>query len=149
MAKKRIQKELEDFHKDPDEAFSFGVKEDMDIFHLQGYLIGPKDSPYSGGIFTLDITLPEDYPFKMPKFLFTTKIYHPNINSMGGICFDFHKDCDWSPALTIRKAMASLSGLLSSPDPDEPLVPEIAHIFKTNKARFEMYAREWTQKYAK
>jgi len=148
MATKRIKKELEDFMKDPDAAFSFGVKEDMDIFNLQGYIIGPEDSPYNGGIFTLDITLPQDYPFRMPKFLFTTKIYHPNINSKGGICLDFQKGTDWSPNLTIRKAMSTLSELLSSPNPEDPLEPEIAHIYKANKARFEMTAKEWTQKYA-
>ena len=63
------------------------------------------DSPYAGGIFSLSIRFPQDYPFKPPKISFITQIYHPNINSNGSICsdhFDILKD-QWSPALTISK----------------------------------------------
>jgi len=41
-----------------------------------------------------------------------------------------------------------LVALLSSPNPEDPLVPEIARIYKTDKAQFEKTAREWTEKYA-
>ena len=60
------------------------------------------DSPYSGGVFFLAIHFPTDYPFKPPKVNFTTRIYHPNINSNGSICLDILRD-QWSPALTISK----------------------------------------------
>src|SRR5580704_15792690 len=61
-----------------------------------------RDSPYSGGVFFLSIHFPTDYPFKPPKVNFTTRIYHPNINSNGSICLDILRD-QWSPALTISK----------------------------------------------
>jgi ubiquitin-protein ligase len=64
--------------------------------------MGPGDSPYSGGVFFLSIHFPTDYPFKPPKVNFTTRIYHPNINSNGSICLDILRD-QWSPALTISK----------------------------------------------
>lgn len=67
-----------------------------------GYLFFKGDSPYSGGVFFLSITFPTDYPFKPPKVAFSTKIYHPNINSNGSICLDILRD-QWSPALTISK----------------------------------------------
>src|ERR1700712_5661179 len=72
------------------------------------------DSPYSGGVFFLAIHFPTDYPFKPPKVNFTTRIYHPNINSNGSICLDILRD-QWSPALTISKGTIILCLVLSVP----------------------------------
>jgi len=63
------------------------------------------------------------------------------------MCLDILKD-QWSPALTISKVLLSISSLLTDANPDDPLVPEIAQLYKTNKAKFEATAREWTKKYA-
>lgn len=109
--------------------------------------MGPSDSPYAGGVFFLAIHFPTDYPFKAPKVNFTTRIYHPNINSNGSICLDILRD-QWSPALTISKVLLSICSMLTDPNPDDPLVPEIAHVYKTDRARYDATAREWTRKYA-
>jgi ubiquitin-conjugating enzyme E2 D/E len=37
--------------------------------------------------------------------------------------------------------------MLTDPNPDDPLVPEIAHVYKTDRARYEATAREWTRKF--
>ncbi|KAJ4827027.1 hypothetical protein Tsubulata_018196, partial [Turnera subulata] len=101
MGTKRILKELKDLQKDPPSSCSAGpVGEDM--FRWQATIMGPADSPYAGGVFILDIGFPPDYPFKPPKVAFKTKVYHPNVNSDGGICLDILKD-QWSPALTVSK----------------------------------------------
>lgn len=147
MALKRIQKELIDLGKDPPANCSAGPIDEKDQYHWQATIMGPDDSPYAGGVFFLNIHFPTDYPFKPPKCNFTTRIYHPNINSNGSICLDILKD-QWSPALTISKVLLSISSLLNDPNPDDPLVPEIAHIYKSDKTKYEATAREWTRKYA-
>ena len=132
MALKRIQKELIDLGRDPPVNCSAGPTNEQDQFHWQATIMGPDDSPYTGGVFFLNIHFPPDYPFKPPKVTFTTKIYHANINSNGSICLDILKD-QWSPALTISKVLLSISSLLTDPNPDDPLVPEIANLFKSNR----------------
>uniref|UniRef100_UPI003F884CAF ubiquitin-conjugating enzyme E2 n=1 Tax=Cysteiniphilum litorale TaxID=2056700 RepID=UPI003F884CAF len=146
MASKRILKELKDLQEDPPTSCSAGpVAEDM--FHWQATIMGPTDSPYAGGVFLVTIHFPPDYPFKPPKVAFRTKVFHPNINSNGSICLDILKE-QWSPALTISKVLLSICSLLTDPNPDDPLVPEIAHMYKTDKNKYESTARSWTQKYA-
>ena len=74
----------------------------IDLPSLQATIMGPADSPFSGGVFFVSIHFPPDYPFKPPKVSFQTKVYHPNVNSQGSICLDILKE-QWSPALTISK----------------------------------------------
>ncbi|KAJ4145099.1 hypothetical protein LMH87_003959 [Akanthomyces muscarius] len=134
------------YSRDPPSSCSAGPVGE-DLFHWQATIMGPSDSPYSGGVFFLAIHFPTDYPFKPPKVNFTTRIYHPNINSNGSICLDILRD-QWSPALTISKVLLSICSMLTDPNPDDPLVPEIAHVYKTDRPRYEATAREWTRKYA-
>mmetsp|Transcript_50034 Transcript_50034/g.82947 ORF Transcript_50034/g.82947 Transcript_50034/m.82947 type:complete len:148 (+) Transcript_50034:66-509(+) len=146
MASKRINKELQDLGKDPPSNCSAGPV-GSDLFHWQATIMGPPDSPYQGGVFFLNIHFPTDYPFKPPKVNFTTRIYHPNINSNGAICLDI-LNSQWSPALTISKVVLSICSLLTDPNPDDPLVPEIARIYKQDRGKYETTAKEWTRKYA-
>ncbi|XP_072912543.1 ubiquitin-conjugating enzyme E2 D4-like isoform X1 [Hemitrygon akajei] len=146
MALRRIQKEYQDLERDPPALCSAGPVGD-DYFHWQATIMGPSDSPYQGGVFFLNIQFPSDYPFKPPKVSFTTKIYHPNINSNGSICLDILRS-QWSPALTLSKVLLSICSLLCDPNPDDPLVPEIAHTYKSDREKYNKLARDWTNKYA-
>ena len=146
MALKRLQKEVSEIQKDTPVNCSAGPNNN-DLFNWEATIIGPTETPYEGGIFKLKILFPADYPFKPPKITFETPIYHPNINANGGICLDILKD-QWSPALNITKVLLSICSLLDEPNPDDPLVPDIAQLFKSNKAEFTRLAREHTIKHA-
>jgi ubiquitin-conjugating enzyme E2 D/E len=146
-ALRRIQKEYKDLQKDcPANTAIAPISED-DMFKWQATIMGPDETPYSGGLFFLRIKLPEEYPFKPPIVQFATKIYHPNINANGGVWIDILQH-NWTPALTIDKVVLSVCSLLSDPNPDYVFDSEIGTLYKENKAKFDQTAREWTQKYA-
>ena len=144
---KYVSADLRQFNDDPPENISAGPINNNDLLHWQATIMGPDDSPYEGGIFFLNIKFPSDYRFKPPKFTFTTKIYHPNINSNGSISLDIIMD-QWSPALKISKILISISSLLSDPNPDDPINFEAANLYKKNKYEYYKKAREWAIKYA-
>ena len=48
----------------------------------------------------------------------------------------------------LSTVLLSICSMLTDPNPDDPLVPEIAHVYKTDRSRYEATAREWTRKYA-
>ncbi|KAK4051891.1 hypothetical protein OIV83_002596 [Microbotryomycetes sp. JL201] len=169
---KRIAREIQDVKKEslPPGCTAAPIADDK-LFDWRGQIEGPPDSPYEGGMFELSITLPPDYPFRPPKVVFLTKIYHANINTQGGICLDILKG-QWSPALSIVKVLLSISSLLADPNPHDPLMPDVSRsMFATLLSVHDTYtflllthkiaqkylrdrkahdktAREWTTKYA-
>jgi len=147
MALRRLQREYSEIQQDPPSNCTAGPVSDADFFTWKAMIFGPAESPFQGGVFNLTIRFPSDYPFKPPIVTFSTKIYHPNINAAGGICLDILKQ-QWSPALTISKVLLSILSLLTDANPNDPLVPDIANLYKTNRAEYEQVAREWTQLYA-
>ena len=44
--------------------------------------------------------------------------------------------------LTRPLVLLSICSMLTDPNPDDPLVPEIAHVYKTDRSRYESTARE-------
>ena len=73
----RLSKELQLLLKN--DEFKIKVKEE-DLRNLKATMKGPKDTIYEGGEFSLEIQVPEEYPFKPPKIRFVTPILHPNVH---------------------------------------------------------------------
>lgn len=138
MALKRIQKELLTISQDHPAQCSAGPVAN-NMFHWKVTITGPDNSPYQGGIFSLAIYFPINYPFKPLKVSFIICIYHPNVGQNGGICLEI-LDSEWSPTLTISKVLLSIRSLLSDPKLDSPLIPEIANVYREDLKRYEKLA---------
>lgn len=117
------------------------------LYLWQAKVAGPVGTCFEGGVFHLEISYPAEYPFKPPKLLFKTKIYHPNIDEDGEICLSLLKE-QWKPGVTTEKVLLSVLALLAEPNPETPLVVEIGRVFKEDRATFEATAAEWVEKFA-
>ncbi|CAE6493156.1 unnamed protein product [Rhizoctonia solani] len=144
---RRVNKEIADCKNDKASKISIDLIDD-NPFHLCGSFPGPEDTPYQGGIYQVDIVIPDSYPFQPVKMKFITKVYHPNISSASGaICLDILKDA-WSPVLTLKSTLISLQSLLCSPEPDDPQDAEVAKHYLTSRSSFNDTARYWAEIYA-
>lgn len=142
----RLQTEYKNIINNPPNGITAGLVNNK-ITEWVATMIGPASTPYENAIFTLKINFPTNYPFAPPKIIFATPIYHCNINANGDICIDILKDA-WTPALTIDKVLLSISSLLADPNPNDPLEPDIADLFKSDRVYHDSIARQYTYKYA-
>lgn len=144
---RRLNKEIKDCEKDRTSGIAVRLVGDSPT-HLIGTFKGPTGTPYEGGIYDVDIQIPETYPFSPIKMKFITKVYHPNISSASGaICLDILKDA-WSPVLTLKSTLISLQSLLCDPQPNDPQDAEVAKHYNTSRESFNSTARYWAQAYA-
>ena len=145
----RLRAELRNLERDPPDGFSLGPREDGCLTEWAAVLWGfPPDSVYAGGRFELALSFPDRYPYVAPSVKFRTKVWHSNVSPRTGqICLDILKG-EWSPALTARKLVVSIMSLMTSPNPDDPLAPDIAFLYKSNRPLHDRRARNWTRMYA-
>ena len=144
---KRIQKDLNELKLEPVTNCSAGPINENNLYDWEATIIGPTNSPYAGGIFNLKILFNDRYPFKPPKVKFITKIYHPNIDSIGNICLDI-LNTNWSPVISVTKLLLSISSLLTDPNPNDPLFKEAATLYLNDREKFNYKARAFTIRYA-
>ena len=55
----------------------------------------------------------------------------------------------WKPGTKMAVVLLSLVSLLSEPNPADPLLPAIAEVYMTDRAKFNKTAAEWVKNFAK
>ncbi|KAG9464576.1 hypothetical protein GDO78_019699 [Eleutherodactylus coqui] len=147
----RLKRELQLLSTEPPTGIScWQVDDNME--QLRAQVVGGSGSPYEGGVFSLEVAVPERYPFQPPRLQFLTPIYHPNIDTAGRICLDILKpppEGAWRPALNLSSVLTSIQLLMNEPNPEDPLMADIAREYKYHRAAYTATAREWTEKHAK
>src|SRR4051794_30298687 len=76
---RRLLRELAAYKSDPNPCLTYLYPPDeSNLLRWRAGLRGVPGSPYEGGVWTLDITVPENYPLSPPVVTVATKICHPN-----------------------------------------------------------------------
>ena len=108
----RLAQEERHFVEDPPEGIA-AHPSNPERTEWSAAMVGPEETPYSGGIFYLQLTCPPGYPIEPPTDRFMTKIYHCNISSEGEVCHEILRD-KWSPVLTLAQVLVSIKSLLQN-----------------------------------
>jgi len=145
-ATRRLQKELQDLRTAGLKAFRDIQVDEANILLWQGLLV-PDSAPYNKGAFKIEIQFPAEYPFKPPKLVFKTKIYHPNVDEKGQICLPIVSVENWKPATKTEQVIQALVNLVNEPEPDHPLRADLAEEYSRDKKKFFKNAEEFTKKH--
>ncbi|KAL8802622.1 MAG: hypothetical protein Q9223_006533 [Gallowayella weberi] len=147
---KRITKEFSELQLNPPEDMKVDLASESDFHKWIVTINGPKESPYAGGRFHIQVTLPSEYPFKPPVINWQTKIYHPNVTNdgKGSMCLGILRDGEWKPSSRMHAALEYVRQLMVEPVTQDPVEPAIADEYNNNKKQFIKTAKQWTKTYA-
>lgn len=146
----RINREIKRLVETPPEGIICYATDQLNNLSIN--IIGPHGSPYEGALFELELEIPDRYPFVPPRMKFLTPVYHPNIDTQGRICMDLLKmppNGGWKPTISLENLVVAVQSLLGNPNPDDPLMIEIAEEYKFNKKEFEKKAKKLAQEHGK
>ncbi|KAL8874417.1 MAG: hypothetical protein Q9174_000262 [Haloplaca sp. 1 TL-2023] len=131
----------------PPDNFPHNTADDLN--ELNVLLVGPEGTPYSQGIWRVQLIIPDDYPNNPPKASFRSRIWHPNVEeNTGHICVETLKR-DWEPKLTLRHILLTISCLLINPNPDSALNSTAGRLLQEEYESFARQARLMTSIHAR
>merc|ERR1712170_305149 len=145
-ATRRLAKELSDTQTSSQKVFRDIAVDESNILVWNG-LIVPENPPFNKGAFRIRIEFPAEYPFKPPKIIFQTKIYHPNIDEKGQVCLPIISAENWKPATKTDQVIQALVALVNDPEPEHPLRADLAEEYSKDRKKFMKNAEEFTKKY--
>ncbi|KAK6340245.1 Ubiquitin-conjugating enzyme E2 11 [Orbilia blumenaviensis] len=133
---KRLQKELMQLMMSPSPGTSAFPDDPCNLLKWTATIVGPDDTYFAGKTFKLSFTFPGDYPLQPPTVIFTTPMFHPNVDMAGRICLDILKD-KWSAVYNIQSILLSLQSLLGEPNNKSPLNGQAAQLWDEDPKEYK------------
>ena len=127
------------------------------IFLWRVTMVGPKNTPYEGGLFTINALFPPDYPNHGPEFKFMNKIYHLNVdfkNNLGHICINSINE--WmitgkvtnKSVYTVKQALFDIFCLFYNQGVEGAYDEQMAYLYQNQPQIFNEEAKKWTKEFA-
>jgi len=127
---KRLIKDIKQLNNESPPGI-FYSHDEQDILKGTALIIGPKDTPYSGGYYFFRFSFPYDYPHSPPVLKFCTNDgctrMHPNLYKNGKVCLSLLNSWQgqdatdaWTGCQTISSILLTIRSIMS----DVPLVHE-------------------------
>lgn len=87
------------------------------------------------------LEFPEEYPFRSPRLLCRTRVFHPNIDGDGRVCLRVLRE-GWMPTYTVSSVVASLCWVFSSPSGEDALNTEAGRLLELDYDEFRRRVAE-------
>lgn len=110
MATKRIARELQILTTRPDPFMRVFPRPD-DILSIHVSILGPQESSYQGGLYHLEILLPQDYPQNPPHIHFLSESGRFAVNADICTTFTHYHQESWNPTWTIASVVTGLRSM--------------------------------------
>ena len=145
VANLRLSSDLRALQADSPAGCSASPVSDDNLFVWNATIVGPDESPWEGGIYSLKLQFPDQYPDKAPRVRFVTEMFHPNIFPDGNLCLDIIQD-KWKPIYTVATILTSIQSLLCDPNNDSPANADAARMLVNDPKEYKKRVRRLAQK---
>lgn len=143
---RRLKGEQRLYTKKPPEMMRFKFNPD-DMTSVQGWILGPQDTVYEGGVFPIHIKIKKDYPFEAPDVRFGSEMYHPNVYSSGMICVDVLSS-QWMETMNLESTATCLQLLLQEPNCDSPANGTASRAYRNDRRAYNEEVRKLVAKFS-
>ena len=134
-----------------EQLFALRVPDPENLLRLEAIILCPSEALTSNYIFSFDVFLPIDYPFKPPIVIAKQKIWNPRISShLGSICDTHNKKEEKSSVISFSTIVASITILLANigslPHTEDYLNKKAAEQYWEDEEMFKRQALDWADK---
>ncbi|CAH4037073.1 ubiquitin-conjugating enzyme E2 S [Pieris brassicae] len=142
-----VARELRRLAANPPAGIKLLLRDD-DLTDVVALVDGPAETPYAGGVFRVRLVLGREFPTVPPRAYFLTRVFHPNVSSVGEVCVNTLKR-DWRPELGLEHALLAVKCLLIAPNPDSALNADAAALLRDRYDDYFARAKLYTDIHAR